>query len=130
MSVSREDILDLHDLVLENSGTLSVPGVINPGMLDSCLEKYTEGDPWVPQVEDRFVKIAALLRCLILFHPFVDGNKRTAIVTAITLLRKSGYIFECEIEEVIIVLIQVAIGTVEVEEIAEWLRSHSNPIVL
>jgi len=130
ISVSREDILDLHDLVLENSGTPGIPGVLNLGMLDSCVEKYGEGDPWSPPIEDRFEKVAALLRCLILFHPFVDGNKRTAIVTASTLLRKAGYMFECEIEEVIAVLIQVALGTVEVQEITEWLRGHSNPIVI
>ena len=130
MSISKEDVLNLHDLVLENSGVPGTPGVLNPGMLDSCLDNYTSGVPWLPPSEDRFERIAALLRCLILFHPFVDGNKRTAIVTASTLLRKVGYIFECEIEEVITVLIQVALDTVEVQEITEWLRSHSNPIVL
>jgi len=130
LSVSRQEILELHDLVLEESGGPSSSGVLNSGMLDSCLDKYTSGDPWLPPSIDQFERIAALLRCLILFHPFVDGNKRTAIVAASTLLRKLGYIFECDIEEVVMVLVQVALGTLEVEEITEWLRSHSNPIVI
>jgi death-on-curing family protein len=37
-----------------------------------------------------YKKIAYLLRAILVGHPFTDGNKRTALITALTILEKCG----------------------------------------
>ena len=66
---------------------------------------------------------AALLHLLIKNHPFADGNKRTAWMLTEALIERSGWILdedsEEEIEEVVV---GVANGDYEFEEIVVWFR--------
>lgn len=51
------------------------------GMIEGCLERamtYVYGFRPFPRL---FLRAAALLYSFIVFHPFVDGNKRTAFQT-------------------------------------------------
>jgi death-on-curing protein len=52
--------------------------------LDRPCMAFVSQDPLYPEPYD---KAAALMEILIRNHPFVDGNKRTAYVAGITLLR-------------------------------------------
>lgn len=57
-------------------------------------------------------------------HPFVDGNKRTGFVTAVTILQLNGYRFFAEQEEVVRFMLRVAQGKAEIIEIETWLVNH------
>ena len=50
---------------------------------------------------DLFSKAAALMDSLVRNHPFVDGNKRTAITSAGIFLRINGYRLIVENEELV-----------------------------
>ena len=58
-------------------------------------------------------------------HPFIDGNKRTAMYAAAYLLETFGYKLEAEQRDLEDFAVSVATGDLETTEIALWFESHS-----
>ncbi|MEC7962955.1 MAG: type II toxin-antitoxin system death-on-curing family toxin [Pseudomonadota bacterium] len=56
-------------------------------------------------------------------HAFVDGNKRTAFVTAITFLRLNGYAFRPDPVEGVRMMEDLATGNVNETAFANWLKA-------
>lgn len=56
-------------------------------------------------------------------QPFIDGNKRLAIVTMITFVELNDAHFECSDDELFVVLHGVADG-MTVEEVAHFVRAR------
>jgi len=114
----------IHGRVIEETG--GVHGIVNPGGLESALERpFTTfgGHDLYPNLT---AKVSALIHSLIAFHPFVDGNKRTALVAADVCLRLNGYrlVPSGEVEEF---FWAVARGEKQVDDIAQWLTVHIEP---
>lgn len=61
-------------------------------------------------------------------HAFVDGNKRSAFVAALTFLRLNGYSFRPDTIEGVKMMENIASGDVREEEFAAWLSSGMRPI--
>ena len=61
-------------------------------------------------------------------HAFVDGNKRTAFVTALTFLRLNGYSFRPSPIEGVRMMEDLASGQVGEADFAKWLSSGMTPI--
>ncbi len=57
-------------------------------------------------------------------HPFVDGNKRTALVAARTFLLLNGVNLEASQDEKYLTFLQLAQGTVTEEQLADWIRKR------
>lgn len=77
-----------------------------------------------------FAKAAALLESLAVNHPFVDGNKRIALVLALYLLEEMGYQLtpETDNDSRHQMVVAVASGELRHEGITEWLRQHTAPV--
>jgi len=75
---------------------------------------------------DLVSKVAALIHSLIAFHPFLDGNKRTALVAADVCLRLNGYRLVPS-EQIEPFFWSVARGENDVNQIAQWLSTHVQP---
>lgn len=69
---------------------------------------------------DLFSKAAALMDSLTRNHPFVDGNKRTAIAGAALFLRLNGYQLVVENSEMIQFTLACAQSQLNLDEITEW----------
>lgn len=67
-----------------------------------------------------------MMRGIIGDHPFVDGNKRTAMLVGMTLLEMNGYEIVAARGEVEDFAVDIATRHLGVEEIAEWLRRNSS----
>lgn len=61
-------------------------------------------------------------------HAFMDGNKRTAFVTALTFLRLNGYSFRPSPVEGVRMMEGLASGQVSEADFAGWLSSGMSPI--
>lgn len=61
-------------------------------------------------------------------HAFVDGNKRTAFVTALTFLRLNGYSFRPAPIEGVRMMEDLASGDVGEADFARWLWNGMTPI--
>jgi death on curing protein len=72
-----------------------------------------------------FDRAAALAESLIRRHPFIDGNKRTAMYAAAYLLETLGYELEAEQSYLEDSAVDVARGTLESDELALWFENHS-----
>lgn len=57
-------------------------------------------------------------------HPFVDGNKRVALVAARTFLLLNGTNLEASQNEKFLTFLQLAQGSLTEEELADWIRKR------
>jgi len=81
-------------------------------------------DEFFPSLHE---KAAALLASLIQGHPFVDGNKRTAVLAASTVLELNGWRLHFSAEEVVEFATSVATHRLDFDDIVRWLQDHSEP---
>jgi len=58
-------------------------------------------------------------------HPFVDGNKRTAMQTAFVFLEFNGFPVTASQEEACITFLSLAAGEMTEAELALWLAEHT-----
>ena len=72
-----------------------------------------------------FEKAAALTESLAQNHPFVDGNKRTAITAAALFLRQNGRRLQTINEELERVTLWVVNERPPLAEIAAWFENHT-----
>jgi len=121
-----EEVLLLHARLIQRTGGSG--GVRDLGLLDSALARPQAtfgGEDLYPSL---WHKAAALMHSLVKNHPFVDGNKRTALTATGLFLELNGYTLTATNEEAIDFTRQAAVGEVDVEFMAAWLESHSLPI--
>jgi death-on-curing protein len=124
--LSPEQVLFLHSRVISETG--GTHGVRDLGMLLSalgCPQAIFEGQELYP---DLFTKTAALMDSLIRNHPFVDGNKRTAITAAALFLCTNHYWLTVENNEMVRFTLACAQSQLSLDEIADWFKRHSLPI--
>jgi len=62
-------------------------------------------------------------------HAFIDGNKRTAFVTAITFLRLYGFAFRPDPVEGVKMMEGLASGDMSEEQFTSWLRNGTAPLI-
>jgi death on curing protein len=62
-------------------------------------------------------------------HPFVDGNKRTALASIIVFLGLNGLDLEAPQEAAAAIIVAVAAGEVSENVLAGWIASHTRPLV-
>ena len=60
-------------------------------------------------------------------HPFVDGNKRTALVVCETFLNLNGYDLNASNAELVVLFEELAAGELSEDELASWLRERLLP---
>lgn len=89
---SVELILDLHEQIVEE-GDATEPGIRSEDAIESAVKYVSEGYfGEVPQTLHE--KAVHLMRLLVADHPFVDGNKRTALRTVVVFYMLNGHTFD------------------------------------
>ncbi|WP_136717362.1 type II toxin-antitoxin system death-on-curing family toxin [Halorientalis salina] len=89
---SVEFVLELHEQIVEE-GDRTESGIRSADPIESALTYVSEGFfGEVPETVHE--KAAHLMRLLVADHPFVDGNKRTALRTVVVFYMMNGYTFE------------------------------------
>lgn len=82
------------------------------------------GEDAYPTLRD---KAAALLHSLARNHPFTDGNKRTATVGTAFMLRVNGEAVAWQQDDALAMIMRIAEGDAEVDEIAAWFPLEASP---
>lgn len=87
-----KDILFIHDQEIQQAG--GEPNIRQEQDIHACADapKASFGGEYLNNI---FEMAASYIVCLTIRHPFVDGNKRTALASALTFLYLNGY----EVEE-------------------------------
>jgi death on curing protein len=113
----------IHELALLEGG--GAEGLRDPGLLESALARplqllaYAKPKPTIPGLA------AAYAWGLIRDHPFVDGNKRTALLVADAFCTANGYRFEVSEEECVIIFEAAASGEIQEAGLAAWFKRHT-----
>ena len=102
-------------------------GLRDEGGLESALgraeSKLAYADP-APDIHD----IASTLAFGIAKnHPFTDGNKRMAFITAFVTLRINGWYLDAREHNATTTVLALADGTLSESGFAAWLKEHSYP---
>lgn len=126
---SVEDVLDIHDDIVSEYPDTS-PGVRNRGDVEFALDYVEEGSLRTGP-ETIHEKAFHLLRLLVAGHPFVDGNKRTALNTVVVFYFLNGYRLDYD-DEIRGVLKRFAADerTVNEERVSGYLQANSEEIDL
>lgn len=117
-----QDAITLHEKMIELMGGLNGVNPQQIGLLDSALNQI-QNDDYYPSFLD---KLTHLIFACVKFHPFLDGNKRTALLIARTfiklncpqLLPKNFY---QNLEEVVVELAEDKINKEKLKEILKEL---------
>ena len=122
--INLKELVLIHEMVINETG--GVHGIINPIALESVLLRPFSSFEGKELFPDMWSKIAALVHSLIAFHPFIDGNKRTAFVAAEVILNLNGYHITPDFEHEAFFW-AMARGEKSIEEIQVWLKRYAKP---
>lgn len=100
-------------------------GIRDMGLLESAVFRPQTSFGGQYLYKSIFDKAAALGQSIILNHPFIDGNKRTGIVSMIVLLKANGYKLKVSQSDLIRMALKIAKEETEFEDIAAWLKKNS-----
>lgn len=119
--ILQRAVIAMHERMLVEHG--GPPGVRDEGLLESALARprnlhaYT-GTTDLPRLA------AAYAAGITQNHPFVDGNKRSAFLTAFVFLRRNGLqLIAAEVEATRAVM-ALAAGDMPEEQFAAWLAAN------
>ncbi|HNX75757.1 MAG TPA: type II toxin-antitoxin system death-on-curing family toxin [Candidatus Rifleibacterium sp.] len=60
-------------------------------------------------------------------HPFIDGNKRTALATALVFLDLNQYDCTCQHDELYEIMMSLARGECKKDRLTAFFKKHSHP---
>lgn len=95
------------------------------GLLESAALRPQQSVFGADAYPDLHSKAAALMHSIIRNHPFVDGNKRTALLAARIFYNLNGWDLQVEQGELVAFAVDVAEGHIDVAGIAAVLKGWS-----
>jgi death-on-curing protein len=121
MFLSLANVVRIHVDQVEGYGGLA--GIRDPGLLQSALAmpQASFGGEWLHR--DLYEMAAAHAFHLCRKHPFVDGNKRTALVCALVFLELNSISIEDPAGRLYEALTDIASGSMKKLRLADLLRA-------
>lgn len=114
--LTLDEVLAVHDRVIQRFG--GTPGLRDAGLLESALYR-----PQTGHYEGLPEMATALFESLLMNHPFVDGNKRTAFFATDVFLRLNGFRLEVRASSAHAFLMGLLEkGTCDYEHVLPWIR--------
>ena len=102
------------------------PGLRDVGLLESALDRprnlSADGDD--PSIFDLAATYCA---GIVENHPFIDGNKRTGLLSARAFLFRNGNLFEPEERDEVTIMVALAAGEIDEAAPAAWFAEYSEP---
>ncbi|HKQ69331.1 MAG TPA: type II toxin-antitoxin system death-on-curing family toxin [Polyangiaceae bacterium] len=118
-----DEVLAIHAHQIDRYG--GAHGIRDRRLLESALAMPEASFSGVELHSTLYEKAAAYLFHLVKNHPFVDGNKRTALAVSLVVLRLNGIRVHATDDE----LVDLVVGTIDNRyskaAIAEFLRLHA-----
>jgi death-on-curing protein len=109
------------ELIAEHGGR---EGIRDPGLLSSALAR--------PQNRRTYGTLSSLFDLAAMYgvaivknHPFIDGNKRVALMVMYVFLEINGYRLDMPEVEAVDVMLRLAAGELDEKGLAGWLKANS-----
>lgn len=123
---TKEDIIDLHNLLIEKKGGLT--GIRDENMLESAINspfQTFDGQDFYPSPIDKIIRLSYNLATL---HTFFDGNKRISALILMLGLEYNGYKLVAEKQIIIDKFWDLGAGKVNYYELNEWVYKNIQKI--
>lgn len=124
--LTPQQVLLIHDQAIKRYGGSF--GLRDLGLLESAIARPRASFDGEDLYHSVFEKSAALMHSLLKNHPFVDGNKRTALASAGIFLLLNGHRLINSHEEEVEFALKVENGSLSIEEIAVWFGKHTKKL--
>ena len=118
-----QQVLFVHARLIDTTG--GDHGLRDLGLLESAVARPQTTFDGQNLYPDLFQKTAALMESLAQNHPFVDGNKRTAITAAAMFLSQNGRRLQTTNQELEHFTFQVVNERPSLTAIANWFENNS-----
>ena len=119
--LSKVALLLIHRQQMDLFGGPS--GVRDEGLLDSALARPVN---LLTYKAPSLVEMAAAYAFgIVKNHPFLDGNKRTGFLAAVTFLERNGIRIQADQGQVIASILALAAGMIDEKGFAAWLADHT-----
>jgi death-on-curing protein len=117
------EVIDIHSNQIDLYG--GRPGMRDLGLLQSAIAQpeASFGGQWLH--EDIFAMAAAYAFHICKNHPFVDGNKRTALASALVFLEMNEISLEDPKQKLLKAMLSMAQGELSKQQFAQVLRMLS-----
>lgn len=119
-----EALLAAHDEQLAEHG--GATGLREANLFESALARPQ--NLAVYETPDAAALAAAYAFGLAKNHPFVDGNKRTALVALETFLVLNGFELNASDGECVMAILRLAAGELNEAALAAWIRRSTTPL--
>lgn len=119
-TVNVDGALSIHSDVIEKRGGMS--GVLNMGVLESALAAPFHRFDGKFLNPDIYSMAASLFISLSKNHPFLDGNKRTAVSITYVFIGKNGYRFTIPSAELDVFVVDVVNNKLTKEEVIAYFK--------
>ena len=117
-----EEVVAIHEVLLSETG--GAAGLRDMGALESALLR-----PQMGYYDGLIEEAAALMESLAMNHPFVDGNKRTALGATDTFLRLNSHFIDCDSRETYDHFMKLfETNFFRFAELLSWLEEHVKPM--
>jgi len=120
--LSVDDVLLLHTDTIDIEG--GSHGVRDHGLLDAAVAMPRQQFGGAYLHEDLPAMSAAYLFHIAQNHPFIDGNKRAAVLSALVFLKVNGIEKLPDPKKLESVTLQVAAGEMGKDALTQWLRKQ------
>jgi death-on-curing protein len=111
-------VLAIHETQLRRFG--GPAGIRDLGALESALGRPQ--NKWAYESADIAALAAAYAFGIARNHPFVDGNKRAALLSFVTFLGLNGIEFLVAEADAAVIIRDLAAGTVSEDGLTRWIR--------
>lgn len=113
------------ELLAEHGGA---EGLRDPGLLSSALARPKNRSVY-GRSSSIFNLAAVYGTGIVRNHPFIDGNKRVALMVVYAFLEMDGYRLEAPEVEAVGIMLALAAGEVDERSLSGWLKQYSVPSV-
>jgi death-on-curing protein len=121
--ITKDMAIAMHDRQLAEHGGLA--GIRDEGLLESALGKPKNVFYYSDTTVDITRMAASYAYGIATNHPFLDGNKRTALVVSRTFLVLNGWNLVASQEEKYRAIIALAAGEMDEDTLAQWFKDNS-----
>jgi len=123
--LSVEDVILIHELIIDTITPLESKHILNYGRLESAILTPQQTFDGTFLYVTLFDMAAALLHGLATGHAFQQGNKRVAFLSCYTFLQINGMELELTNDEAASLTLRIVAHEIDREELARVLRDNS-----
>lgn len=120
--ISIKEVEIIHNILIDKFG--GSKGIRDIGLLESALARpfatFDNNDLYPNPTE----KASAILESIVINHPFIDGNKRTAYTLMRLILLENGLDIFASQESKYDLVISASTGKFRFDEIKNWIQSN------